>query len=378
MEAQSMFLTLLQWLASATGVEAKSGGLPILDFAMPEVAQKIDRRTETHPYSRNCCILGVQENLEYSTLWKQPHQFRPKNNPLSLIAPGGGATGFVYTKHGGFIDLGHARDLIDYTRYFAGMYASSARRGGEKKLFESESGKVAKKITAHVYLAAQSASPPPDSAMCALIGAKLAFEYSVWHEIESYFTDEKLSSFSPEDLFSNAVGALAGFKALLDPTIDPGSTSFDLAFDFVADRALKEILESLVPYGMEITDKATEYVKGRWFPALLNGKRRRSFLQSGPITPWLVTDLAIPGRDPMAAELAQVVGKPQATGVLIPTHYNGIFLEERAHLVFKNLLQEIGDLVPTMSEIRSIDLLTVSTRVRDLARAQEEATIDQP
>ena len=378
------FSTLLQWLASATGDAAKTDSVP-LDFPMPEVPLKAMRLSPTRPRDRFCCAMGQRLpqrsslSLDPATLWNNPHTFRPRPdsfvgvpNPATNLSDDGGTIGFVYTRHGGFIDLGHARDFIDYTRYFASMYrdvASKPEHRGDIKLFET--GLVS--TTAHVHLLAEQAASPPDFAICALLGAKLAFEFSVWHEIESYFTQEKYSSFAPEDLFSNAVGVVAGFRALVYPT---GS------FDRSADSALKHVLELLDPRDIATTEAATQYIKDHWWETTFLDPRpntlRRNFLTPGAIKPWLVTDLAIPGLEAKAAELTQVIGKPQATSITIPTHYNGIFLEERARLVFRNPLQEIKDLVPTISEIRSIDLLTVSSRVRDLARAQEGATIDQP
>lgn len=374
MEAQSMFSSLLQWLASATGDEAKTGSLPRLDFPMPRVSPTVMQLSSRRPVSRICCTLGgsTSPSLDPATLWQQPHQFREAAS--SSMLPGGGATGYVYTRHGGFIDLGHARDFIDFTRYFAQSYRDAAT------LAVHADGFSLFNEGADVVLLAERANPSPDYAMCALIGAKLAFEYSVWHEILSYFPqpgslDQKYSAFAPDDLFSNAVGVLAGFKALFNPTV---------AFDVAADSALKDILELLVPAPKETTEVATQYVKDRWWKQSFSSLNpfsevaRRSFLQPGAIKPWLVTDLAISGRESQAAELARVIGKPQAASIAIPTHYNGIFLEGRARLVFRNPPQEIKNLVPTISEIRSIDLLTVSSKVCDLARAQEGAMIDQP
>lgn len=397
MQAGSMFSTLLQWLASASGDEAKTGGVPLVDFPMPEtplkdmrlipMAQALRdmRLGENRHRERFCCAMGQRLpqrsslSLDPTTLWNKPHTYLPRNagfgvpNPASNLSDDGGTIGFVYTRHGGFIDLGHARDFIDYTRYFASLYqvmaSSSVPRGGIE-LFTTGAGAT---TTAHLHLRVEQAPSPPDFTMCALLGAKLAFEFSLWHEIESYFTIEKYSSFAPEDMFSNAVGVVAGFRALVYPT---GS------FDRSADSALKHVLELLDPSDITTTELATQYVKDHWWKTNRVDPRpstlRRNFLTPGPIRPWLVTDLAIPGRQTQAAEIGQIMGKPQAASITIPTHYNGVFLEGRAHLVFKNLLQDIGALVPTMSEIRSIDLLTVTTRVRDLARAQEGATIDQP
>jgi hypothetical protein len=371
MIVDSVFSALLQWLASATGDEAKDAGVVrTLDFPMPASAPTIMQLSETRPVSRRCCTLGgsTSPSLDPATLWQEPHQY----NTSQL--PGGGETGYVYTRYGGFIDFGHARDFIDMTRYFTQKYRDAAslpvHRNGLPLFNEG----------ADIVLLAEQVTPKPDYAICALIGAKLAFEYSVWHEIVSYFPqsgsiDEKYSAFAPEDLFSNAVGVVAGFRTLFNTTVE---------FDVAADQTLREVLEFLGPVAKETTEAATQYVKGRWWKQSLSSLNpfseaaRRNFLSAGAIKPWLITDLAISGRESATAELAKAIGKPQAASITISTHYNGVFLDGRAHLLFRNPLPEIKSLVPAISEIRSIDLRTVTDRLRDLARIQEGTVIDQP
>jgi hypothetical protein len=381
MEAQSMFSTLLQWLASATGDEAKTDGVPLLDFMVPDVPLKEMRLMliPQRPMDRLCCAMGqrlpqrTSLSLDPTTLWNKPHTFRARAgntiamfpDPHAGLSDDGGTIGFVYTRHGGFIDLGHARDLIDYTIYFASMYRNATTDGGDIKLFYTGTTEANK--TAYVYLSVEKVAPPPNFAVCALIGAKLAFELSLWHEIESYFTLEKYSSFAPEDLFSNAVGVLAGFRALVYPV---GS------FDSSADSALKNLLQLLGAVDIATTTAATQYVEDHWWksPGIT---LKRNFLARGAIKPWLVTDLAISGRELQAAELAKAIGKPKAASITIPTIHQEIFLQRRVRLVLRELHKDIKDLTG-VDELTSINLQAVSTMLRDYARVEEGVGIDQP
>jgi hypothetical protein len=129
---------------------------------------------------------------------------------------------------------------------------------------------------------------------------------------------------------------------------------------------------------------ATQYVKGRWWKNIVSilpftDPERRNFLPVGAIKPWLVTDLAISDPGSKAREVVQAIGgQLPAASITIPTHYKGIFLEGRVWPVFRNPIRKIKDLVPKISEIRSIHLLTVSNKLRDHARTEEGTTVDQP
>lgn len=373
MFAVPLFSTLLEWLASATGDMAKNDSVPTLDFPLPAAPPTQMRLTPTRPMERWCCQMGQVTTsgdsllLDPSTLWNAPHRFRARvgHDLAARISNDGGTIGFVYTRHGGFIDLGHARDFIDHTNYFAETYRQLAINP------DTERAKLLWNEGADMHLFAEKAPSLPDLTTCAFVGAKLAFDYSIWHEIQSYFALEKYSSFAPEDVFSNAVGVLTGFRALFNPTI---------GFDGAAHLALKEVLELLGPAKQEITQKATEYVKDRWWRTTLSqtGETlRRNFLVAGAIKPWLVTDLSISGREAAAEELRNLIGKPASASITIPTHHNGTFLNRHASLVFKNLPRGLRDLTG-LDEIKSSNLLAVSVMLRDHARLEEGRTIDQP
>lgn len=373
----TMFLSLLNFLALASGADAKAEGSELdLGFPLPDTSPATLQTVTESPKSRACCSLGGSSSpsLDPTTIWEQPHEYLAgAGTNLGAIVDVGGKVGYVYTRHGGFIDLGHARDYIDRTRFFAGRYRDAARfpvHANGMAIF-NEGGDIT--------LRAEHADAP-DTVLTALIGAKLAFEHSVWHEIVSYFPqsgalDEKYSAFAPEDIFSNAVGCVAGYRALLNADVD---------FNKAADIALREVLEQLGPAPKDVTELATSYIKDRWWKPAISSLNpfsdvlRRHFLTAGPVTPWLVTDIAIPGKASEAAALRKSLGTPLPAKITIPTHVNGIFLEQRATLNFRNFLAEIVPLAPDPQVLRSIDLLTVSERIRLKAKAEEAAGIDIP
>ena len=176
----NIFLPLLEWLASQTSAEAKDA--PKFDFDTRGKPNDdaptrffIDSEIRLDVVQRICCALGgsTSPSLSVSELASQPHQYRGKATEGALGSlPGGGKAGYVYTRHGGFIDLGHVRDYIDYTRFFAARYLGAPLTGrGEanelSKLF-SEKGDI------HLIVAPRAKKPSAIQAV--IVGAKLAYE----------------------------------------------------------------------------------------------------------------------------------------------------------------------------------------------------------
>jgi len=109
--------------------------------------------------------------------------------------------GIVYSCKGGFLDLGHMRDLIDLTYFFYKKLKSGATTF---KPFEYEGS-----ITITGSLTSEDD----------FIGVarSIAFDESLFHEIESYWDDGPgyhNSSFSPEDLPSNYLGTWLAEQAI--------------------------------------------------------------------------------------------------------------------------------------------------------------------
>lgn len=121
--------------------------------------------------------------------------------------------GIVYTRRGGFLDLGHLRDCADWTAYLYNLIKASQtdpslakidlrNEGGSKSLIL----KVPDNFTEEQIIA---------------LAGKISFDMSVWHEISTWFgaryvplVPEKFSSFSPEDMYSNLMGVHLGMRAV--------------------------------------------------------------------------------------------------------------------------------------------------------------------
>ncbi|MGH8657655.1 MAG: DUF4056 domain-containing protein, partial [Gammaproteobacteria bacterium] len=126
--------------------------------------------------------------------------------------------GLVYTCRGGFVDLAHVRDNADNTLALAAAVGRLMDTGG---VFEVPPQGAAMRV--------RVAAVPPEKihkyhrGRLAVEMAKwLGFQLSICHEIATWYGyaslaewPEKISAFSPEDLYSNQLGArIAGAIAL--------------------------------------------------------------------------------------------------------------------------------------------------------------------
>ncbi len=120
--------------------------------------------------------------------------------------------GIIYTKNGGFIDIGHLRDIADWTAFLYHKILLSQRNDQTELKLGHEGG--LKTLTLKI-------PSELDSLDAATLAGRIAYDLSVWHEIATWFgastvplLPERYSSFSIEDAYSNLLGARLGTEAL--------------------------------------------------------------------------------------------------------------------------------------------------------------------
>jgi hypothetical protein len=199
---------------------------------------------------------------------------------MSVIAPD--PVGHAYTRHGGIIDLGHLRDHADLARYAACRAMVVLQTGGWIDLPEDGA-------TLRVEL-----QPKPDRTpeFCSRLGARISYDIAIWHEILTGFANQGLlpwfdnqqpfSAFSPEDNYSNLLGAQLGYRALLRP----------MPFNDAMTETIETMLIGLGIVGKSTARLAVSYVEDRWFTYVDEELvvLRRHVEPFGTILPWLVTD----------------------------------------------------------------------------------------
>jgi hypothetical protein len=171
--------------------------------------------------------------------------------------------GLVYTCRGGFIDLAHVRDNADNTLALAAAIARNLETGGSIDI-------PPQGATMRIRLRPVSAEAVQKYGRIQLSVAEaqwLAFQLSIWHEIATFYGyaslaqwPEKISAFSPEDLYSNQIGVrLAGGVVL-----SKGARS-ETEYDLGMDAWIARTLERLGAVSLKNSRTAMQRVDGIWW-----------------------------------------------------------------------------------------------------------------
>ncbi len=232
---------------------------------------------------RSCCAFGYDLKL-----WGVP--FVSIDQVISIDELGehhymgnkSEGTGTIYTNRGGFIDLGHLRDQIDWTRYLFTTILNSRGKGEVILPLRNEAGRK----TLYLNVPAQL-----DSSDCILLAGKIAYDFSLWHEISTWFgastlpfIPEKFSSFSVEDVYSNLLGVHVGMKALHSK----------LPFNAAATKIIVSTLDSLdVVKTAKETYDAYDAVNNKWYTNKKRIPRTNVTLKRDPDVlnssrPWII------------------------------------------------------------------------------------------
>lgn len=201
--------------------------------------------------------------------------------------------GIIYTRRGGFIDMGHLRDQCDWMAYLFIQLEESRKKGSLNMEIGREGGEKS--------LSVRIPSSLTKSDLLHLAG-KIAYDLSVWHEIATWFgastiplVPERYSSFSIEDAFSNLLGITIGFKAIQS----------DLPYEEAVTKIIGETLKNLNAVTTEEeTRMAMEEVRNIWWTRekrLPSGKvlLQRQLKVYPCLSPWLVPGWAKPNQEPL-------------------------------------------------------------------------------
>jgi hypothetical protein len=281
----------------------------------------------------------------------------------------------VYSVAGGIIDLAHVRDVADQTRYIACRCFHAMARTVHTVINLRNDYRSACSLQLNGFGRTSSANA------AALAGARASYEVAIWHEIATYFDDNPalpqkvFTAFSPEDNFSNLLGALLGAAALLGP-----EDSYDLAID----HNLGIALDKLGAVDVNSTEEALTFVDGIWFKSGgLTGELIRRHLDCfDKVTPWRVTDLDLTGLTP-SRKLTSLLGPfPSVESLEVPiTAENGDLLSSFYALTFipdSSLLAKMAGFLPSgKTTITPSDFPGIVAKIRaDLQTVDPKA--DQP
>ena len=201
--------------------------------------------------------------------------------------------GLLYTCRGGFIDLAHVRDTIDRTLYLTMAIVRGLPGAVTLELWEEGT-----KRRVHIQAL-------PDGLLAregrwstaTVIANYVNYQLSIWHEVVTWYgweslpgISERVSGFSPEDMYSNALGANLAVGILVNRE---GRSREQ--YDASAQAWIAEALRRLGAVEKTQARAAMRAVDGLWWDSKqrvpdMQLVTRRNLEIEPPLTGWLVAD----------------------------------------------------------------------------------------
>ncbi|MGV3589957.1 MAG: DUF4056 domain-containing protein [Adhaeribacter sp.] len=261
---------------------------------------------------RTCCSFGSDLKVAAIPTKKITHISSLGNlGPHKYLGNEQEGNGIIYTKHGGFIDLGHLRDQADWTAYLYNLIKQTAGKETLVQRLGAEGGIRTLNLCIPADL---------DSTDAILLAGRIAYDLSVWHEIATWFgassiplVTERFSSFSVEDAYSNLLGVTLGMEAL------QSSLPYEQAMTQLIDRTFEKL--KAVPTEAD-TYAAMEQVRNIWWTRDKKLPSPKIMLERQLNVYERVRPLLVPGQNTSNPDdYALTVPEKTYTGVLLTNLY---------------------------------------------------------
>ena len=381
------------WRSPRLMVDSKDVARALHDTAQvgaPAFDPKTVPNFEAPQKVRPCCAFGVDLKAKVGAV---PVPIYENENILSVeeIGPHGydkgeltrEHNGLVYTCRGGFIDLAHVRDTADNTLFLA-MHIARALPGGLTIDMPDQGTK--RRIVIKAL--------PPGMierygrwTIAARMASWVGYQLSIWHEVVTWYgwtstlgISEKLSAFSPEDLYSNMLGANIAAGIILER--EAGSRE---QYDEAMQGWIREALRRLGVVPKAQARLAMKAVDGLWWDS---NKRlpdwklvtRRYMQTAPPLPPWLVAEALPPDRQsPEVAKMCQ--GQPPTLELEIEEKLGKTKMEDLIEIryEFAKWIPEEFPLPASKGQVvRHSDLAVIVEDVRRRASEELGAGFDDP
>lgn len=170
--------------------------------------------------------------------------------------------GIIYTRRGGFIDLAHVRDTADNTLWLFSQIWPALGRATTIKMSDELGQRI---------IRLRQFSPPENTLarynLSVSLAAYLAFQLAAWHEVAQWYGFESVpgypetaSAFSPEDLYSNLLGA-----RMATDILNSGGGSSLLQYQHSMTRMLPQTLAQLQAVSPQVTRFHFDMLDGIWW-----------------------------------------------------------------------------------------------------------------
>jgi len=296
---------------------------------------------------RPCCAFGVDLKAKVGPVPMPLYENENIRSPEDIGPHGydkGEMTkennGLIYTCRGGFIDLAHVRDTADSTLYLA-MQIARGLPGAITIQMPDQGTKRRIMI-----------KPLPEGliarhgrwTVATAIASYIAYDLSIWHEVVTWYgwestmgISERLSAFSPEDLYSNILGINLAAGVILER-----EASSREQYDQAMELWIREAMRRLGAVKQDQGRKAMKAVDGLWWDS---SKRlpdwklvtHRDLHIDTPVPPWIVAEVV-----PDAPGVAQMCDKqPRPLPLEIEDKIGSTKIEDLVEIHF-----EFSDWVP--------------------------------
>jgi hypothetical protein len=242
-------------------------------------------------------------------------------------ALGGERNGLVYTCRGGFIDIAHVRDNADRALFLMTQIARALPAGVTVDM--PEEGTSRRIVVAP--LPAKLLARHGRWHIAAALAGYANHQLSNWHEIVTWYgfestpgMPERMSAFSPEDIYSNTLGTKLAVGVVLHKEMRSREE-----YDAAMQAWMREALRRLGAVSKEHARAAMASVDGEWWDS---GKRvpefglvtRRFTDISFPVAPWIVPDAP-----------PECTDQPPALTLELPERLGGHKISELVTVAFK-------------------------------------------
>lgn len=204
---------------------------------------------------RTCCAFGSDLRLMIVPILKYSDiSSVDQLGPHGYLGNPNEGNGIIYTRRGGFVDMGHLRDQADWTAYLYSRILLAKERGKLTIHLGREGGSRILNLTIPEKFGTDDALK---------LAGRIAYDLSVWHEIATWygsstvpFVPERYSSFSIEDPYSNLLGVTIGMQAVRS----------GLPYDEAMTLMIGNVLETIGAVKSEKeTYQAMEAVRNIWW-----------------------------------------------------------------------------------------------------------------
>ena len=348
-------------LALAAALLASSGCAPRWDSALQANTQQVARALSDpadigQPFDpktvpkldppdalRPCCAFGEDLKAKVGPVPVPGYQIGNIYGPKDIGPHGfnkGDLTrernGLLYTCRGGFIDLAHVRDNVDRTTYLAMQIVKALP--GELRLELWDEG--TKRRVLLKALPAGLMRREGRWATATAIANYVNYQLSVWHEIVTWYgwesvpgIAERVSAFSPEDLYSNALGGNLAVGIIVNR-----ETRSREQYDESVQAWIAEGLRRLGAVDKGQARAAMRAVDGLWWDSQqrvpdMKLVTRRNLAIAEPLTGWIVGETLGKAAPPEIAGMCQ--GQPPPLKMQVPTKVGEVALAELVTIEFE-------------------------------------------